>query len=147
MAPRWIALTIGLAMLGIVGVFVWAVIRPPAPPAPGSEATAAPPAASEKRVAGAAGPWTLYARAVPGAGRAVTVTVSAKDLEGRPVVASVSPVAVLRMLDMPMEPEGLVLVQEGSGAWRGSARLSMAGRWNLQVRLNGETLNLPFESR
>ena len=87
----------------------------------------------------------LYAWAVPGADRAVTVTVSARDLAERPVVPSASPTAVLRMLDMAMAAERVVLVREGSGFWRGSARLSMAGRWNLQVEFNGETLNVPIE--
>lgn len=49
------------------------------------------------------------------------------------------------MLDMAMEAERVVLAQEGSGFWRGSGRVPMAGRWNLRVELNGETLNVPFE--
>jgi hypothetical protein len=36
-------------------------------------------------------------------------------------------------------------VQEGAGFWRGSTRLSMTGRWSLQVDFNDETLNVPFE--
>jgi hypothetical protein len=53
---------------------------------------------------------------------------------------------VLRMMDMAMEPERVVLVEDGPGVWRGSTRLSMAGRWNLQVELNGETLSVLFEA-
>lgn len=147
MAARWAALAIAAAMLAVVGVFVWAVIKPPAPPPPaGTESPAGPSVGSEKRIAGPAGPWMLYAWAMPGADRAVTVTVSARDLEERPVAPAGSPTAVLRMLDMAMAPERVVLVQERPGFWQGSTRVSMAGRWNLQVEFNGESLSLRFEA-
>jgi hypothetical protein len=146
MAGRWAALAILLAMLAIVGIFLWAVIRPPAPVSSGSEGTAGPPVATEKRFAGPGGSWTLAAQAIPAAGREVAVTVWAKDVQGRPVTAPASPTALLRMLDMAMEPERVVLVQDGAGLWRGSTRVSMAGRWNLHVELNGESVSLPFEA-
>jgi hypothetical protein len=145
MAARSIAFALLTVTLAIVGVFLWAVMRPPAPPSTGTENAGGPPVAGEKRIAGAAGPWTLYAWAVPGADRAVTVTVSARDLAERPIASSAPPTAVLRMLDMAMDAERIVLVQEGAGFWRGSTRLSMAGRWSLQVDFNGEALNVPFE--
>lgn len=146
MAARWVALVILVTMLAIVGVFLWAVIRPPAPPPSGTDSAAGPSVGGEKRIVGPAGPWTLYAWAVPGADRAVTVTVSARDLEERPIPALASPTAVLRMLDMAMAAERVVLVQERPGFWRGATRVSMAGRWNLHVEFNGEGLSLPFEA-
>ena len=144
-AARWVAAAILLVMFVIIGIFLWAVIRPPAPVFTGTENAGGPPVAREKRIAGAAGFWMLYAWAVPGADRAVTVTVSARDLAERPIASSAPPTSVLRMLDMAMEAERIVLVQEGPGFWRGSTRLSMAGRWSLRVDFNGETLNVPFE--
>jgi len=145
MTARSIAFALLAVMLAIVAVFLWAVIRPPAPVPTGIENAGGTPVAGEKRIAGAAGPWTLYAWAVPGADRAVTVTVSARDLAERPVASSTPPTAALRMLDMAMEAERIVLVQEGPGFWRGSTRRSIAGRWSLQVDFNGETLNVPSE--
>ena len=147
MAARALALALGLLLvtLAIIGVFLWAVIRPPAPVAPGIENAGGIPVAGEKRIDGAAGPWMLYAWAIPGADRSVAVTVSARDLAERPVASSTPPSAVLRMLDMTMAPERIVLARESPGFWRGSARLSMAGRWSLQVDFNGESLNVPFE--
>ena len=145
MAARSLAFALLVVMLAVVGVFLWAVIRPPAPVTTGIENAGGPPVAGEKRIAGAAGPWTLYAWAVPGADRAVTVTVSARDLAERPVASSTPPSALLRMLEMAMGPERIVLAQESPGFWRGSTRISMAGRWSLQVDFNGETLNVPFE--
>ena len=147
MAGRWVALAILLAMLALVGIFLWAVIRPPAPVSSGSEGTAGPLVAAEKQFAGPGGSWTLAAQAIPAAGRQVSVTVSAKDAQGRPLTSPATPMAVLRMLDMAMEPERVVLVQDGAGSWGGSTRLSMAGRWTLQVELNGESVSLPFEAR
>jgi len=145
MASRSIAFALLTVTLAIVGVFLWAVMRPPAPVSTGTENAGGTPVAGEKRIAGAAAPWTLYAWAVPGADRAVTVTVSARDLAERPITSSAPPTAVLRMLDMAMSAERIVLVGEGPGFWRGSTRLSMAGRWNLQVKFKGEALNVPFE--
>ena len=145
MAARWVAITMLLAMLGVIGMFLWPIFRPPEPVASATWQTPGPPASGEKRVTGRAGTWTLYAWAVPGAEGAVTVTVAARDLEERPVASLVPPTAVLLMLDMAMAKERIVLAQEGSGFWRGAGQLSMAGRWNLQVELNGETVNVPFE--
>jgi hypothetical protein len=146
MAGRWMAVAILLAMLAIVGIFLWPLFQPPEPVPAETWQTPGPPASGEKRIAGPAGPWTLYAWAVPGADLAVTVTVAARDLEERPVASPAPPTAALRMLDMAMATERIVLVQEGPGFWRGSGRLSMAGRWDLQVEMQGETVNVPFEA-
>lgn len=143
MAARWIAGAMLLVMFAIIGIFLWAIIRPPPPPA---ESAAGTPVAGEKRVAGPAVPWTLAAQVVPRADRTIAVTVSAKDLEGRPLESATAPTAVLRMLDMSMEDERVALAQEGPGSWRGVGRLSMAGRWSLRVELNGETLSLSFQA-
>jgi len=143
-AGRWAAAAILLAMLLIVGTFMWAVWRPPAPASSGADAAAGPPVAGEIRFGRPGGSWRLAARAVPAAGRAVAVTVSATDLQGKPLASR--PTAVLRMLDMPMAPESVALVKDAAGSWRGSASLSMAGRWLLEVELNGERLNLVFEA-
>jgi hypothetical protein len=141
-AARWVAFTLLLTMLAIVGIFVWAVIRPPAPPSSGTEAT---PVAAEKRIAAPSGSWTLAAQVIP-AGERTLITILAKDAQGRPVTSSAAPTAVLRMTDMAMEPDRVALIEDGPGLWRGSTRLSMAGRWNLQVELNGETLSVLFEA-
>lgn len=145
MAARSVAIAILLAMLAVVGIFLWPLSQPPEPIASGTWQTPGSPASGEKRVTGPAGPWTLYAWAVPGAEGVVSVTVAARDLEERPVAFLAPPTAVLLMLDMAMDMERIVLAQEGSGFWRGSGRVSMAGRWNLRVELNGETVNVPFE--
>ena len=50
-------------------------------------------------------------------------------------------------VDIPALPERLVLVEEAPGSWRGTMRLAAAGRWKLEIELDGETVSLPFESR
>jgi hypothetical protein len=143
MAARWVAGVILLMMFAIIGIFLWAIIRPPPPPAEGAAGT---PVAAEKRIGGSAGAWTLAAQAVPRADRTIAVTVSAKDNEGRPLASLTPPTAVLRMLDMTMEDERVALVQEGPGSWRGTARVSMGGRWSLRVEFNGESLSLSLQA-
>lgn len=143
MAARWVAAAMLLVMFAIIGIFFWAIIRPPPPPADGAAGT---PVAAEKRIAGPAGPWMLAAQAVPRADRTIAVTVSAKDIEGRPLASPTAPTAVLRMLDMAMEDQRVALSQEAPGSWRGTGRVSMAGRWSLRVEFNGESLSLSFQA-
>ncbi|MGH8725626.1 MAG: hypothetical protein ACREU1_12275, partial [Burkholderiales bacterium] len=142
MAGRWVAAAMLVVAFVIVGIFLWAVIRPPAPP---SEAPAGTLIVGEKRIAGPGGPWTLAAQGVPRADRTVAVSVWARDLEGRLLPSTGSPTARLRMLDMAMD-ERVDLVQETPGAWRGLGRVSMAGSWSLVVEFNGESLSLPFRA-
>ena len=142
MAGRWAAASILAAVFAVIGVFLWPVFRPP----PAADGTAGPPVAGEMRFARPGGSWRLAARAEPAAGRAVAVSVSATDLQGKPLAVPARPTAVLRMLDMAMAPERMTLVPAGTGAWRGDATLSMAGRWVLEVELNGERVNLVFEA-
>lgn len=52
MAARWVAFAILLAMLAIVGIFLWAVIRPPPPVSSGTEGAAGSPVVAEKHFAG-----------------------------------------------------------------------------------------------
>ena len=142
MAGRWIAAAMLLAVFFIVGIFVWAVIRPPPPP---SEASPGTLVAGEKRISGAGGAWILSAHGLPRADRTIVVTVSARTVEGQPLPPSAAPTAVLHMPDMAMD-ERVELRQEAPGIWRGSGRVPMAGSWTLVVELSGESLSLPFRS-
>jgi hypothetical protein len=122
-----------VAILAVVGVVAWAVMRPVA-------------MQGERQPFGPGASWMLVVGAVPGDERAVTVSVSAKDANGRPISAPAPPIAMLRMIDMPTLPERLPLVEEAPGSWRGAMRLSSPGRWNLEIELDGETVSLPFEA-
>jgi hypothetical protein len=143
MAPRRRAVVgIVLVMFAIIGAITWAVMRPLAPgPAAAGVVTGG------KHVFGPNVSWMLLVGAVPGDERAVTVSVSAKDREGRPINSPAPPIAVVRMVDPATLPERVDLVEAGPGSWRGAARLSTAGRWKLDIELDGETVSLPFESR
>ena len=144
MAVRWIALAIGLASLVIVGVFLSAVMWPPARNADTDGATAAPVSAA-KRI-GSGGSWTLSAEVIPSTTGAVAVTVSVADVAGRPLVPPAQPTAALRMTGMAMGTVPVSLVQDGPGSWRGTGSLTMGGRWSLRVNLGGEFIDVPFET-
>lgn len=137
--------TVGIVLVTfviIVGVITWAVMSAPVP-----RPAAAGMAIGEKPIFGPGASWMLLVGAVPGDERAVTVSVSARDGEGRPIPLPSRPTAIARMVDMPAAlPERVELVEDGPGSWRGAARLSGAGRWALDIELNGETVRLPFES-
>jgi hypothetical protein len=145
MAVRWIALAIGLASLVIVGIFLSAVLRPPAPVAGTNGGTTAPVSAA-KRVDGTTGSWTLSAEVIPSTTGVVAVTVSVADVAGRPIAPPAEPQADLRMTGMAMGTASVPLVQDGPGSWRGSGRLAMGGRWSLRVNVGGEFIDVPFET-
>jgi hypothetical protein len=138
-AGRWAAAAILVALFAIVALFLWVAFRPAVP----AERL---PVAGEIRFARGGGDWRLAARAAPAAGGNVAVSVSATDMQGRPIASQAVPTAALRMLDMAMPPERVALFRDKGGAWSGSAPLSMAGRWLLEVELNGERLNLAFQA-
>ena len=138
MAGRWAAAAILVALFAIVALFLWVAFRPAVP----AERL---PVAGEIRFARGGVDWRLAARAAPAARGDVAVSVSATDMQGRPIALQAAPTAVLRMLDMAMDTERIALAQEGSGFWRGAGRVSMAGRWILRVELNGESVDVPFE--
>lgn len=127
-------IAIALALLAAVGGGAWVLTR-------------SPPAADEKRASAPPGTsWMLLVGAVPGDERAVTVTLSARDAEGRPIASALPPTASARMAGVPAAlPQHVELVADGAGSWRGAARLSGPGRWTLEVHLRGETVSLPFE--
>jgi hypothetical protein len=139
MAGRWAAAAILVALFAIVALFLWVAFRPAVP----AERL---PVAGEIRFARGGGDWRLAARAAPAAGGNVAVSVSATDMQGRPIASQAAPTAVLRMLDMAMPLERVTLLRDKDGGWNGSAPLSMAGRWLLEVELNGERLNLSFQA-
>jgi hypothetical protein len=143
MAVRWIALAIGLATLAIVGIFLSAVLWPPADVS--ETAGTGAPASSTKRIDTAEGSWSLRAQVVPRATGSVDVTISSSDLAGRPIEPPARPTALLRMSGMAMGTEAVPLVQDGEGFWRGSAQPSMGGRWILRVNVGDEMIELPFE--
>jgi hypothetical protein len=143
-AARWIALALGLVTLGIVGFFVGAVLWPPAAPRTAPAVGADGSATRVARTVGQAGRWTVTAEAVPADADAVEIAVSIADAEGRPADPSARPTAVLRMVDMGMGTAVVNLVPDAPGRWRGSGRLSMAGRWRLELEIEGGRIMLPL---
>jgi hypothetical protein len=143
MAVRWIALAIGFTTLAIVGIFMSAILWPPADVSENGGTGA--PASTTKRIDAAQGPWSLRAQVVPRATGSIDVTISSTDVAGRPIEPPARPSALLRMSGMAMGTEPVPLVQDGQGLWRGSAQPSMGGRWILRVNVGDEMIELPFE--
>lgn len=143
---RWIALALLLVTLMITGIFGWAVLNPP-PPELGTSSTGlgAPISASRRFDAGGKS-RILRAEIAPRSTDRVAVIVSITDTEQRPVTTSSKPMATLSMVSMAMPSDPIDLVPVGPGVWHGSGTLSMAGRWSLRVDIEGESLQLPFES-
>lgn len=146
MGGRWIALALGLATLVIVGIFVGAVLWPPAAPRLSPAVGVDSSAARVTRASGQAGRWTVTAEVAPAGADAVAVAVSIADAEGRAAGPSTRPTAVLRMIEMASGTEVVDLVPDTPGRWRGSGRLSMTGRWQLELDVEGGRMMVPFVS-
>jgi hypothetical protein len=144
MAGRWIALALGLGTLVIVGIFVGAVLRPPPAPRSSPGVGADVSAARVARTAARSGRWTVNAEVAPAGVNAVAIAVSIADAQGRAAGPSTRPTAALRMVDMAMVTQVVDLVLDTPGRWRGSGRLSMTGRWQLELDVDGGRIVLPF---
>lgn len=138
MTARIVAAVLGVVVLTIVGAFVTAVFvgrdRSPIPSGGDSALVTFEREAAQGRVEG-----TLT---VQPSGM-VTLHLRVTDTQARPV--AIPPPAVLRMVDMAMGAEPLVLTSAGDGVFSGSARLGMAGRWELAIDLGAETMRVPFQ--
>jgi hypothetical protein len=146
MARRWIALTLGLAILVIVGIFIGAVLWPPPAPRLASAVGADGSTNGVARGVGQAGRGTVTAEVAPAGANVVAVMVSIADADARAAGPSVRPTALLRMTDMAMDTQALNLLPEDPGRWRGSARLSMSGRWQLELDVERSRIMVPFVS-
>lgn len=146
MVGRWIALAVGLATLVIVGIFVGAVLWPPAAPRLTSAVGTDGSAEGVARTVGQAGRWMVTAEVASAGANVVAVMVSIVDADARAAGSSVRPTAVLRMTDMAMGTQVLNLLPEEPGRWRGSERLSMSGRWQLELDVEGSRIMVPFVS-
>ena len=88
----------------------------------------------------------MTAELAPAGANVVAVMVSIADADARAAGPSVRPTAVLRMTDMAMDTQVLNLLPEEPGRWRGSKRLSMSGRWQLELDVEGSRILVPFVS-
>lgn len=146
MIARWVALAMMLMTVVVVGIFVGAVLWPPATVTSTTGGRAEDSALGPKRLTGRAGAWTVTAEITQGPGGAVAIIASIADSEKGRAAPSTRPTAVLRMVGMEMGGQPLLLVQDTLGRWRGSGRLAMGGRWSLQIDIDGTRISLPFEA-
>jgi hypothetical protein len=144
---RWIALAVMLVTIAVIGIFVGAVLRPPATVTSNNNGRVETSASGAKRLTGRAGNWTVTAEITEGSADAVAIVVLVTDGEGRAVIPSDRPTAVLRMVEMEMGAQPVSLSEEAPGLWRGSGHLSMGGRWSLQINIGRNSVSLPFDTK
>jgi hypothetical protein len=146
MLARWVAVSLIVVVLVLVGVIAGTALLGRTPEAVGQSIAETELGAGTERLAGKAGPWNVTAELTRGAGNEVTVVIKAENETGGPANQTTELTASLRMLDMAMGEEAIPLTAEQAGQWRGVGRLSMNGRWALEVMVNDESVELPFEA-
>jgi hypothetical protein len=146
MTIRLVAVGLILATVVFVGFFVGAVLRPPVTVSSNDLAGMQGAAAGAKQLTGQIGAWTVTAEINDRTAGSVAIVVSVADAEGQPATAAVRPTAALRMIGMGMGVQPVTLMPDAPGLWRGSSRVAMGGRWNLQIDIDGSSTVLPFET-
>lgn len=146
MLARWIAISLIVVVLVLVGVIAGTAILGRTPEAVGQSTAGTVLGAGTERLAGKAGPWNVTAELTRGAANELTLVIKVENETGGAADQNTELTASLRMLDMAMGEESIPLTAEQAGQWRGIGRLSMNGRWALEVAVNGESVELPFEA-
>jgi uncharacterized membrane protein len=146
MLARWIAVSLIVIVLVVVGVIAGTALFVQVPDATGQSSPAPMLGVGTERVTGTSGPWTVTGELTRGAGNEVTIVIKAENAAGGAVNQDTEIAASLRMLDMAMGEEEVPLTAEGAGQWHGTGRLSMNGRWTLDVTIDGNEIELPFEA-
>lgn len=145
-AARWVALAFALVVFGIAGIFVVAIIRPPSKVGSGlierTDATGSSVGPFTGRIAG----WIVTVDLSQGREGDIALVMGITDSTGYPAPRTLRPAAALRMMDMAMSGIPVDLVYETDGRWRGKGRVSMSGRWGLQVVIEGAEAAFPFEA-
>jgi hypothetical protein len=144
MLARWIAISLIAVVLVLVGVIAGTALLGRTPDATGQNTTTVLGAGTERLVA-TTDLWTVTADLTRGAANEVTILLKVENETGEPADQNTEITASLQMLDMAMGKEPVPLTRERPEQWRGIGRLSMNGRWALEVAIDGESVELPFE--
>jgi hypothetical protein len=145
MLARWVAIALIVVFLVLAGVIAGTAILGQTPTATGQSSAAPVLGAGTERVTGTAGLWRVTAELTRGAANEVTIVIKADSTIGETIDQGMDVYASLRMLDMAMGTEPIPLAPERVGQWRGVGSISMNGRWALEVTIDRDIVELPFE--
>jgi hypothetical protein len=145
MLARWIAISLIAVVLVLVGVIAGTVLLGRTPDPIGQDITATVLGAGTERLVATTDLWTVTADLTRGAANEVTIVLKAEDETGAAADENTEVTASLRMVDMAMGTESIPLNRERADQWRGVGRLSMNGRWALEIAIDGDSVELPFE--
>lgn len=146
MLARWVAISLVVVVLVLVGVIAGAALLRRTPEAIGQGTAGTVLGVGTERLAGKTGSWNVAAELTRGAANEMTVVITVENETGTAPDQNTELTASLRMLDMAMGEAAIPLTPGQAGQWRGVARLSMNGRWALEITINGESVELPFEA-
>lgn len=135
-----------VVVLALIGVIAITAVLRRTPDATEQSTTGIVLGAGTERLVATTDLWTVTAELTRKAANEVAIVLKVEDNTGAPAGEDTEVTASLRMLDMAMGQEPIRLSRERADQWRGVAPLSMSGRWALEVTVNGEDIELPFES-
>lgn len=146
MFARWTTLSLIAVVLVFVGIVAITAVLRITPDAIEKSHTGTALNGEMERLVATTDLWTVTAEIRRKAANEVAIVLKVENNTGAPAGEDTEVAASLRMLDMAMGQEPIPLSRERADQWRGIARLSMSGRWILEVTVNGEDIELPFES-
>ncbi|HST89502.1 MAG TPA: copper resistance protein CopC [Ktedonobacterales bacterium] len=131
----------GVVLLCVALLGIFAGSLSPAAPAAGAAASGGLVVQTRQ-----AGPYNVTLKVTPASFGDNTFTVTLKDARGKPVDGAAVTITTI-MLDMDMGPSSLQLQPQaalGSGAYTGDTDLTMAGHWQINVKIVPPGSNTPI---
>ena len=128
-----------LLCVALLGIFAGSL----APAAPSAQSASSGGLVVQTRQAG---PYTVTLKVTPASFGDNTFTVTLKDAQGKPVDGAAVTITTI-MLDMDMGPASLQLKPQqalGPGVYTGNADLTMAGHWQINVKILPPGGNTPI---
>lgn len=143
MIARWTAVAIILVTLLLVVAFVSPVLWNRESESPDNGGAVAAANSDTQQLRGRAGPWSVQVELAQGPAGAVALVLTVVDEKRAPASLQSPPTAALAMAGMGVQP--VALSQEATGRWRGTGQTNMNGRWNLQIAIGDNTVELPVD--
>lgn len=141
MKTRVLAILVGLGVLGFVGAFVWAAMRPPASVQTASDGVAPTASVSEMLSDG-----RLDVQVYASGNRDVRVKIQFMPNGDAVEAVSMRPDVNFAMVEMHMDGLTPPLELVEAGVWLVNLKLPMAGQWIVNVGFGEEFAEVPFDA-
>lgn len=144
MVGRWVAISLIIGVLVLVGVMAGAVFLGRGSSSPSATSSVPQLGKEAENFSGTAGPWSIGAQVARGGATELAVVINVANAQGEPADQATEITAALEMMDMSMGGQPVPLTSGGPGQWLGVGQVQMTGRWMLRITVSGDSVEFPF---